>query len=94
MLLEINHYLAKAKISFILKISKTIFKAGLAYVIIMKNQCMGGRCHLARRFCTFSFIRSFLSHAVKPYFPNFLKVHERDLLLTLLWSGQYLVVFS
>ena len=53
-----------------------------------------GRCHLARRFCTFSFIRSFLSHAVKPYFPNFLKVHERDSLLTLLWSGQYLVVFS
>ena len=43
-----------------------------------------GRCHLARRFCTFSFIRSFLSHAVKPYFPNFLKVHERDSLLTLL----------
>ena len=53
-----------------------------------------GRCHLARRFCTFSFIRSFLSHAVKPCFPNFLKVHERDSLLSLLWSGQYLVVFS
>ena len=53
-----------------------------------------GRCHLARRFCTFSFIRSFLSHVVKPYFPNFLKVHERDSLLTLLWSGQYQVVFS
>ena len=53
-----------------------------------------GRCHLARRFCTFSFIRSFFSHAVKPYFPNFLKVHERDSLLTLFWSGQYLVVFS
>ena len=51
-----------------------------------------GRCHLARRFCTFSFIRSFLSHAVN--FPNFLKVHERDSWLTLLWSGQYLVVFS
>ena len=53
-----------------------------------------GKCHLARRFCTFSFICSFLSHAVKPYFPNFLKVHERDSLLTLFWSGQYLVVFS
>ena len=53
-----------------------------------------GRCHLARRFCTFLFIRSFLSHAIKPYFPNFLKVHERNSLLTLLWSGQYLVVFS
>ena len=76
---------------------KLVFFRCLIYIdtsLYASPSFLRGRCHLARRFCTFSFIRSFLSHAVKPYFPNFLKVHERDSLLTLLWSGQYLVVFS